>query len=89
MYGEHLYTFEVLVEVEATSEELVFDFKLNSEKWEIGECGIRQSPTSPSKIPSDPVRRKPIAAETEVDGSSKHSESEIHGSLPRSKRIYS
>ncbi|KAG7579061.1 Leucine-rich repeat 3 [Arabidopsis thaliana x Arabidopsis arenosa] len=37
---EHLYAFEVLVEVEATSEELVFDFKLNSEKWEIGECGV-------------------------------------------------
>ncbi|KAG7636172.1 putative TIR domain, AAA+ ATPase domain, P-loop containing nucleoside triphosphate hydrolase [Arabidopsis thaliana] len=37
---EHLYTFEVLVDVEVTSDELVFDFKLNSEKWEIGECGV-------------------------------------------------
>ncbi|VYS52345.1 unnamed protein product [Arabidopsis thaliana] len=37
---EHLYTVEVLVDVEVTSDELVFDFKLNSEKWEIGECGV-------------------------------------------------
>ncbi|KAG7583747.1 Toll/interleukin-1 receptor homology (TIR) domain superfamily [Arabidopsis suecica] len=39
---EHLYTFEVIVEVEVTSDELVFDFKLNSEKWEIRECGVLQ-----------------------------------------------
>ncbi|KAG7640800.1 Leucine-rich repeat 3 [Arabidopsis suecica] len=37
---EHLYTVEVLVDVEVTSDELVFDFQLNSEKWEIGECGV-------------------------------------------------
>lgn len=29
---EHLYKFEVIVEVEVTSDELVFNFKLNSEK---------------------------------------------------------
>ncbi|CAH2079633.1 unnamed protein product [Thlaspi arvense] len=37
---EHLYTFEVDFEVEMTSNELVFEFKLNSDKWEIAIASL-------------------------------------------------
>ncbi|XP_019100154.1 PREDICTED: probable disease resistance protein RPP1 isoform X2 [Camelina sativa] len=45
--AEHIYTFEI-DEGEVTSTELIFDFKIDSDKWKMGECGLYQISEVPS-----------------------------------------